>query len=57
MTVMELVSQLQILGVSPNAKIVICDDKEKEYDLIKIDTMFKGEVIFDIKDNQNTYKN
>lgn len=54
---MELVSQLQILGVSPNAKIVICDDKEKEYDLIKIDTMFKGEVIFDIKDNQNTYKN
>ena len=57
MTVIELVSQLQMLGVSPNAKIVIYDDKEKEYDLIKVDTMFKGEVIFDIKYSRDSLKN
>ena len=49
MTVIELVSQLQMLGISPNAKIVVWDDKEREYDLVKVDSMFKGEVVFDIK--------
>lgn len=55
MTVIELVSQLQMLGISPNAKIVIYDDKEKEYDLIKVDTMFKGEVVIDIKRTKEDY--
>ena len=57
MTVIELLTRLQMLGISPNAKIVIYDDKEKEYDLIKVDTMFKGEVVFDIKDSRDSLKN
>lgn len=56
MTVIELVSQLQMLGINPNAKIVVWDDKEREYDLIKVDSMFKGEVVFDIKRNPIDYK-
>lgn len=56
MTVIELLSQLQMLSISPNAKIVVWDEKEREYDLVKVDSMFKGEVVFDIKRNPIDYK-
>lgn len=56
MTVIELVSQLQMLGVSPNAQIVLWDDKEREYEIVKVDAVFKGEVVFDIKRNPIDYK-
>ena len=56
MTVIELLSQLQMLGINPNAKIIIWDDKEREYDLVKVDSMFNGEVVFDIKRNPIDYK-
>ena len=44
-------------GVGINAKIVVYDEKEKEYDLTKVDTMFKGEIIFNIKSSKSSYKN
>lgn len=56
MTVLELISQLQMLGVSPNSQIVIWDDKEREYELIKVDAVLKGEVVFDIKRTKQDYK-
>lgn len=56
MTIIELLSQLQMLGINPNAKIIIWDEKEREYDLVKVDSMFKDEVVFDIKRNPIDYK-
>lgn len=56
MTVLELISQLQMLGVSPNSQIVIWDDKEREYELVKVDAVLKGEVVFDIKRTKQDYK-
>lgn len=56
MTILELISQLQMLGVSSNAQIVIWDDKEREYELVKVDAILKGEVVFDIRRTKQDYK-
>lgn len=56
MRVIELITQLQMLGVSANANIVVWDDKNREYDLVKVDSVLKGEIVFDIKRTKIDYK-
>lgn len=56
MRVIELITQLQMLGASANANIVVWDDKNREYDLVKVDSVLKGEIVFDIKRTKIDYK-
>lgn len=49
MTVGEFIEQLQMLGVSSNAKLIVWDNKEHEYDIVNVDSVFNDEVAVDIK--------
>lgn len=49
MTVRELIEQLQFLGASSGAKIIVWDNKDHEYEITNIDSVFADEIVFDIK--------
>ena len=56
MTVEELIERFHDLGVSRNAKIVICDAKEREYEIKSVDSVFNDEVVIDIVRTKEDYK-
>ena len=49
MTVGELIERLQSLGASYNANIIVWDRKEREFEIIGVDSVLKGEVAIDIQ--------
>lgn len=49
MTIRELIEQLQFLGASSNAKIIIWDDKNHEYEITNVDSVLADEIVIDIK--------
>lgn len=49
MTVGEFIERLQMLGVSSNAKLIVWDNKEHEYNIVNVDSVFNDEVAVDIK--------
>ena len=55
MTVSEFIEKLQLLGASGNAKIIVWDEREREYEVVNVDSVFKGEVVIDIKRTKEDY--
>ena len=56
MTIEELIERFHDLGVSRNAKIVIWDSQEREYDIKSVDSVFKDEIVIDIVRTKEDYK-
>lgn len=56
MTIRELIEQLQFLGASSSAKIVVWDDKQREYEITNIDSVLADEIVVDIKRTKVDYK-
>jgi hypothetical protein len=56
MTIEELIEKFHDLGVSRNAKIVLWDDKEREYEIKSVDSVFKDEIVIDIVRTKEDYK-
>ena len=52
----ELIEKFHDLGVSRNAKIVLWDDKEREYEIKSVDSVFKDEIVIDIVRTKEDYK-
>lgn len=55
MTVGELIERLQSLGASYNANIIVWDRKEREFEIIGVDSVLKGEVAIDIQRTKEDY--
>ena len=56
MTVEELIERFHDLGVSRNAKIVLWDNLEREYEIKSVDSVFKDEIVIDIVRTKEDYK-
>lgn len=56
MTIEELIEKFHDLGVSRNAKIVLWDYKEREYEIKSVDSVFKDEIVIDIVRTKEDYK-
>lgn len=56
MTIRELIENLQRLGVSSTANIVIWDDRNHEYEITNVDSVLADEVVFDIKRTKLDYQ-
>ena len=55
MTVGELIERLQSLGASYNANIIVWDRQEREFEIIGVDSVLKGEVAIDIQRTKEDY--
>ena len=49
MTVEELLIKLQDLDVDKKADIIIWDDKDREYEITNVDSLYNSEITIDIK--------
>lgn len=56
MTIEELIEKFHDLGVSRNAKIVLWDSQEREYEIKSVDSVFKDEIVIDIVRTKEDYK-
>lgn len=56
MTVGEFIARLQELGASSNAKIIVWDSQEREYEIKNVDSVFKEEIAVDIVRTKEDYK-
>lgn len=55
MTVGDFIAKLQMLGVSSNAKLIFWDNRDHEYEVVNVDSVFKDEVAVDIKRTKEDY--
>ena len=55
MTAGDFIARLQMLGVSSNAKLIVWDNRDHEYEVVNVDSVFKDEVAVDIKRTKEDY--
>lgn len=55
MTVGDFIAKLQMLGVSSNAKLIVWDNRDHEYEVVNVDSVLKGEVAIDIQRTKEDY--